>query len=215
MSFNLPIAADKATHIVVYHADPPAASSDSGLLSELRKQIYNLTAELNALSKRVLHIELAAETEKPEPLPRKSPFFAAAVAPEPSGLEVRRLSEAVPVDTSDSKTAFATIVNTLPAAEDVPEPEVEELVEEEVEGEAEGEEVEGEEVEGEEEEEEVEEEQEEAEGVAMEEFEYKGVTYYRDAENQVYQLDEDGDLDDTPIGVWNETKQKVIKYAKV
>ena len=213
MSFNLPIAADKATHIVVYHADPPAAPSDSGMLSELRKQIYNLTAELNALSKRVLHIELAAETEKPEPLPRKSPFFAAAVAPEPSGLEVRRLSEAVPVDTSDSKTAFATIVNTLPVVEDVPEPEVEEdVVEEEAEVEAEEVEEEGEAEEIEEEGEA--EEEEEAEGVAMEEFEYKGVTYYRDAENQVYQLDEDGDLDDTPIGVWNEAKQKVIKYAK-
>jgi hypothetical protein len=59
-----------------------------------------------------------------------------------------------------------------------------------------------------------EEEEEDAEALELEEFEYKGVTYYRDAELQVYQLDTDGDLDETPIGVWNESKQKVLKYAK-
>jgi hypothetical protein len=71
----------------------------------------------------------------------------------------------------------------------------------------------------EEEQEDAEEEQEDAEeeeeALELEEFEYKGVTYYRDAELQVYQLDTDGDLDETPIGVWNESKQKVLKYAKV
>jgi hypothetical protein len=54
----------------------------------------------------------------------------------------------------------------------------------------------------------------EEEALELEEFEYKGVTYYRDGELQVYQLDTDGDLDETPIGVWNESKQKVLKYAK-
>ena len=70
------------------------------------------------------------------------------------------------------------------------------------------------EVEEEEEEEEEEEAEEAEEALELEEFEYKGVTYYRDAELQVYQLDTDGDLDETPIGVWNESKQKVLKYAK-
>jgi hypothetical protein len=54
----------------------------------------------------------------------------------------------------------------------------------------------------------------EEEALELEEFEYKGVTYYRDSELQVYQLDTDGDLDETAIGVWNESKQKVLKYAK-
>ena len=85
--------------------------------------------------------------------------------------------------------------------EEVEEEEVEEVEEEEVE------EVEEEEVE-------VEEEEQEEEALELEEFEYKGVQYYRDAELQVYQLDTDGDLDETPIGVWNEQKQKVLKYAK-
>ena len=52
------------------------------------------------------------------------------------------------------------------------------------------------------------------EALELEEFQYKGLTYFKDSENQVYQVDADGDLDDTPIGVWNEEKQKVLKYAK-
>ena len=83
----------------------------------------------------------------------------------------------------------------------------EEEEEEEVEGE--------EEAEGEEEEAEGEEEEEEEEdAVELDEFEYKGVTYFKDSENQVYQVDADGDLDDTPIGVWSEEKGKILKYAK-
>jgi hypothetical protein len=46
------------------------------------------------------------------------------------------------------------------------------------------------------------------------EFEYKGVTYYRDSENQVYELNNEGELNEDPIGVWNEQKQKVQKYPK-
>lgn len=60
--------------------------------------------------------------------------------------------------------------------------------------------------------EEVVEEEEEEQAMELEEFEYKGKTYYKDAQDQVYQMDENGDLDDTPIGVWNEQKQKVLKY---
>ena len=52
------------------------------------------------------------------------------------------------------------------------------------------------------------------EALELDEFEYKGVTYFKDTENQVYQVGADGDLDDTPIGVWNAEKQKVLKYAK-
>jgi len=59
-----------------------------------------------------------------------------------------------------------------------------------------------------------EEEEEEEEAVELDEFEYKGVTYFKDAENQVYQVDADGDLDDSPIGVWSEEKGKILKYAK-
>ena len=33
---------------------------------------------------------------------------------------------------------------------------------------------------------------------------------YRDSENKVYQIDEEGELIDKPIGIWNEVKQKVL-----
>jgi hypothetical protein len=54
------------------------------------------------------------------------------------------------------------------------------------------------------------EEAEEAEEVELEEFEYKGSTYYRDADNNVFMTDEDGELLEEPIGVWNEAKQKIL-----
>jgi hypothetical protein len=88
----------------------------------------------------------------------------------------------------------------------------EEVVEEEAEEEAEEEGLEETDVEEEEEEEVVEEEAEEdAEAeVELEEFEYKGSTYYRDGEGNVYMADEDGELMEEPIGMWNEAKQRII-----
>lgn len=56
-------------------------------------------------------------------------------------------------------------------------------------------------------------EEEEEDGEALEEFEWKGVTYYRDSEKNVYRMDEDGDLQDEPVGRWNEEKQKVVRFA--
>ena len=53
-------------------------------------------------------------------------------------------------------------------------------------------------------------EEEEQEGIELEEFEYKGITLYRDPENKVYRMDEEGALSD-PIGVWDEVKQRIKK----
>jgi len=58
-----------------------------------------------------------------------------------------------------------------------------------------------------------EEEEEEAQEVELEEFIYKKKTYYKDAENQVYQMDSDGNLDDSPIGIWNEQTQRIHPMA--
>ncbi len=58
-----------------------------------------------------------------------------------------------------------------------------------------------------------EEEEEEAQEVELEEFIYKKKTYYKDAENQVYQIDSDGNPDDNPIGVWNEQTQRIHPMA--
>jgi hypothetical protein len=87
---------------------------------------------------------------------------------------------------------------------EVVEPEEGEEADEEAEGE--------EEVEVEEEEEEAEEEEEEEEG--LEEVEYKGNTYYKDAENIVYTLNDEGELNEEPVGRWYDDKKIVKFFAK-
>jgi hypothetical protein len=108
----------------------------------------------------------------------------------------------------EKKEEEEEVVEEKEEEEVVEEKEEEEVVEEE-------EEVVEEEEEVVEEEEEVVVQEEEKEDVVEEqeltEFEYKGMILYRDGENKVYQMDEDGELVDTPIGVWNETKQKVLR----
>jgi hypothetical protein len=51
-----------------------------------------------------------------------------------------------------------------------------------------------------------EEEPEEEEGLDLEEFEYKGITYYKDGENNVYSTDEDGNVIPEPVARWNGVK---------
>ena len=59
-------------------------------------------------------------------------------------------------------------------------------------------------------EEEVQEEEDE-QGLELEPFDYKGSTYYRDPEKNVYMADEEGNVDpENPIGVWSEVKGRII-----
>lgn len=54
-------------------------------------------------------------------------------------------------------------------------------------------------------------EEEDEQGLELDEFEYKGSTYYRDPEKNVYMADEDGNIDtENPIGVWSEVKGRII-----
>ncbi len=64
-------------------------------------------------------------------------------------------------------------------------------------------------VEEEEAEEEEEEEVQDEEADELIEFPYKGKTYYMDSECNVYKLDENGDLVEDPIGIYNETTRKI------
>jgi hypothetical protein len=101
-----------------------------------------------------------------------------------------------------------TIEEEAEAEEEVEEAE-QEVVEEAEEEEAE----EAEQEVVEEAEEEVVEEEAEAEEEAsleLEEFEYKGSTYYKDPENNVYMMDEEGELIEEPIGIWSEVKKRII-----
>jgi len=90
---------------------------------------------------------------------------------------------------------------------DFDDSEEEEEEEQQEEAEEEAEEAEEEEVE----EEEAEEEAEEEEG--LKEITYKNKTYYTDDENLVYRLDSQGELDEQPIGRWNE-ETMVVKFFK-
>jgi len=83
---------------------------------------------------------------------------------------------------------------------------------EEAEVEQEEEVEEAEEAQEEEQAEEQEEEQEEEDSLNVEPFEYNGRTYYKDEENNVYQEDEEGGVDDTPIGRYLEAKKKIKFY---
>jgi len=54
-------------------------------------------------------------------------------------------------------------------------------------------------------------EEEDEQGLELDEFDYKGSTYYRDQDKNVYMADENGDIDtENPIGVWSEVKGRII-----
>lgn len=52
-------------------------------------------------------------------------------------------------------------------------------------------------------------ESEEQQAEELTEFVYKKKTYYRDSENKVYSVDEEGDLISQPIGIWDEASKKI------
>ena len=65
-----------------------------------------------------------------------------------------------------------------------------------------------------EEEESEEEESEEEEELELEELIVNGTTYMKDPEENVYAIDKDGEVDDTPVGRWVEKKQAIKFYTK-
>jgi len=103
------------------------------------------------------------------------------------------------------RTGQSVMMEIEAEAEEAEEAEAEEAEE------AEAEEAEAEEAEAEAEEAE---EAEEADGPEEDteelvEFEYKGNTFYRDSENNVFMTDEDGDLVEDPIGTWNPERNRI------
>jgi hypothetical protein len=124
------------------------------------------------------------------------------------------------VQVSDTKNTMATpliYTSMLVDSEDeeIEKEEEEVEVEVEVEEQHEAEEQQEEDAEQEEEQQEQQEEEEEEQQEELTEFEFKGVTYWRDSENQVYKVDDDGDLDDTPFGLWSSEKNKILKFQTV
>jgi len=52
----------------------------------------------------------------------------------------------------------------------------------------------------------------EEEAVELEEFEHDGEAYYKDADNNLYKLNDDGEVDETPFGRWLEKKKMIKLY---
>jgi len=61
-------------------------------------------------------------------------------------------------------------------------------------------------------EEEEEAEEEDEDGVELSEITYKDTTYYKDSENFVYGIDDEGQPTDQPIGIWKDKTQSVSFY---
>jgi len=226
---------DTKTHIVIYHE-----KSEDALVG-LRSEIARLSALVDLLSTKVTQLESGAKTTpfftaEVAPAPcgldvwriSETPSTPVEAEEIPSKDVLQILIQKLPASSMDVEREQGDGEDDASATGQVEDEQEEEEVEaeEEQEEDAEAEEEQEEEAEEEEEveeeeveEEEAEEEQEEEgdmdeEVVTFEEFEYKGITYYKDSDGQVYQKDADGDLDDTPIGLWNEAKQKIQKYAK-
>jgi hypothetical protein len=112
-----------------------------------------------------------------------------------SGIEVIPKKEVVLTETGPEPLSVADRLLLNTSALKALEQEEEEVV------------VEQEEEEQQEEEEEV---NQEEEGEELEEFTYKGNTYYRDADKNVFMADEEGELITVPVGVWSEVKKRII-----
>lgn len=135
------------------------------------------------------------------------------------GIEFNKTVKVEPVQVPIAPAAAPITPELRPRAQETEEnvPDIHEAEENEVvephEDEEEAVEVEG--AEDEEEGEEVEEEQEEEEEEeGLEEVEYKGNTYYKDAENIVFTLNDEGELNEDPVGRWYDDKKIVKFFAK-
>ena len=220
LSVNDPTALQKPTHIVMWQdSSTDTLANLTERLASLEKAVASLTGLAPASASSASPVAPSSEA-KPACLEvvKRSPLI--------SGISMERSADCsgnlcAVVDIPDAAALMKEVIEKPFHLEDSSPHEHEHKLEE-VDADTdicpgqEADEAEEEEVQEEQEEEEAEEEEEEEEeeAVEYEEIEYKGVTYYKDSENQVYVLDADGDLDDTPVGVWNEEKKKVLKYAK-
>ena len=195
LSINDSETMKKPTHIIMWQDE------------SVTSLVATLTARVDALEKLLVEKEFRTPLISGIDMKRRSDSLdcLSAVLPNSNAAAVFNDLLSAPLDL---KTITIAPRTDITPDMDEAEEEAEEEVEDDAEEEADIEEADAEEAEVEEEAEEAE------EALQLNQFEYKGVTYYRDADLQVYQLDTDGDLDETAIGVWNEDKQKVLKYAK-
>ena len=158
----------------------------------LLQRIETLEDDLSSLRGQLAEREAAPSLIPPNPLvgieviPKKE-VVVPDIAPEPINHADRLLMNNSARMALEEEEAQEEIVEEA-QEEVVEEVQDEEEVEEEAQDEVQDEEAEGEE--------------------ELEEFEYKGATYYRDSENSVYMTDADGEL--SVIGVWSDVKKRII-----
>jgi hypothetical protein len=145
-------------------------------------------------------------------------FFPPALHPTPRGIEVRSRANSLTADT-DIANIFKTVSKSPPTLislaplNEMKSLKLDEAADDDVESELEFSEVNSDIVDPtEEDKDEDNDEEEEDEVEEFKEQEWKGKTYYKDSDNQMYELDDEGDLIETPIGYWKEETQKLIKY---
>lgn len=185
---------DSAVPVVVKKAEEAAAKAEA----EAKKRAEADAAE----AKRRAEEEVAAaviiakkKAEEEAEAKRKAEEAAAAV-------EAKRKADEAEAKKKAKEEALAKKKAEEEAARKKAEEEARRKAEQEAEEE---------EVEEEEEEEEVEEEEEE-DATELTEFEYKGQTYYRDEDNVVYVLSDEGEPE--PVGRFNEKTGGVKMFAK-
>ena len=178
-------------------------------------QLSQMASRIDSLEKEILKLR---ETKSYAPAPDSSNtvIMPPLIMPHPlTGIEVIPKREIVLVDPTPERINEADRLLLNSSARKALEQEEDNVHEEEVLAEV-MEEFDQEEQEEEQEQEEQEEEQEgcveeneeEEEGGDLEEFEYKGSTYYRDTDKNVYMTNEDGEF--IHIGMWSDVKNRVI-----
>jgi len=143
-------------------------------------------------------------------------FFPQALHPTPRGIEVKSRSNSF-TNELDTMNVFNTISRATSGSQmpDLNLNDAPVFKEEEAEAEANISDVEVDEEQAEVDVEARMEEEAEAEADELQEITWKGIIYYKDSDNLVYELDADGDLNETPIGIWKEETKKVVKYKTV
>lgn len=199
-------------------------ASLEGMFGRIHDYVNSIKAEQIALNRRldVLHANMQLESAGLRAVPASDERPVEAVEAEVE-LETAE-AEALDADIDASEVergateALKDAVKALPLPVSVSAKEVEEEVEDQAEdkdqAEDEGEaEAEDEDQTEDKAEAEAEAEPEEEAGVSVEEFIYRNKTYYRDSDNKVYRADEEGDILDEVIGVWNPTTKKIQRTS--
>jgi hypothetical protein len=188
-----------------HSSERPESSVSSDKYDSMMRAHQYLLGRIDALEQEVEQLRMEkAQDEIPfdtSSLFNTAPLTGLVVSPKMDPPESINEADRLLLNSSARKALDSKKVEAAPVAVPVPVPvpvAVAVAEEEEVEEDQEDQE------------EEVQEEEDE-QGLELEPFDYKGSTYYRDPEKNVYMADEEGNVDpENPIGVWSEVKGRII-----